>query len=59
MERVDYKPLNLKKLQEKKSVVVPAKEALNDVEPIMWSEEVVSGNKKVLLVEKDKIQEKK
>jgi hypothetical protein len=57
MERIDYKQLNLKKLQKKKSIVVPTEKALMDVEPIKWSEDVINGRKQVLLVKKDQLQE--
>jgi len=50
MEKVEYKKLDLKKLFESKpSKFVPTKEALKDVEPIEWSEEVLSGKAKVIV----------
>jgi len=41
------------KIKEKKHVYVSAEEALKDVAPIEWDAEVVNGNKRVLLVNKN------
>ncbi|MCL2528633.1 MAG: hypothetical protein FWE42_09480 [Defluviitaleaceae bacterium] len=49
MDEIAYKPLDLKKLHGKKHVTVSSEEALKDVIPIEWDDDVVSGNKKVLL----------
>ena len=50
MEKAEYKKLDLKKLFESKpSKIVSTKEALKDVEPIQWSEEVLSGKAKVIV----------
>ena len=48
----NYKPLNLKILKSKEHSVVSTEEALADVIPIEWNDEVISGDKKVLLVDK-------
>ena len=48
-----YKPLNLKNLQNKKRLTVSTEEALKDVIPIEWDNDVINGNKEVLLVEKN------
>ena len=47
-----YKALNLKKIQEKESSIVPTEKALEDIKQIQWDDEVVKGNKKVLLIAK-------
>lgn len=44
-----YKPLNLSKLDGKKSTVVSSERALEDISPLNWSKSVSSGKKKVLL----------
>ena len=41
--------LDLSKLTHRKRVSVTTKEALKDVEPFEWSEEVLSGKKKVIM----------
>ena len=50
MANTDYKPLNLDKLKDKKHVVVSTEEALKDISPINWNDEVVCGERHVLLV---------
>ena len=50
MDKVTYRPLDLKKIQDKKHTVVSSEEALNDVIPIEWDDDVVSGKKNILLV---------
>jgi stage IV sporulation protein B len=49
----NYKPLNLKNLKNKNQSAISAEEALADVIPIEWDDEVVSGDKNVLLVDKN------
>lgn len=42
--------LNVKKLVENKNtIILSSKDALLDVTPIKWSQEVVNGNKKVVV----------
>ncbi|MGL5329087.1 MAG: hypothetical protein ACRDD7_07455 [Peptostreptococcaceae bacterium] len=41
------KKLNMNKIKENPIGTIPSKEALKDVTPIQWSEDVVSGKKKV------------
>jgi len=52
MDEIIYRPLDLNKLQNKKHTNISSEEALGDVVPIQWDDDVVSGKKKVLLVEK-------
>lgn len=40
-----YKPLNLDVLKNKKSTIITSKEALKDVTPIDWNNEIISGKK--------------
>ena len=47
-----YKPLDLKKLYSENLMTVSTKDALENITPIEWDDEVVSGNKSVLLVKK-------
>lgn len=48
------KSFNLNILQNKKTTIVSTQDSLKDVTPINWSEEVLSGKKKVLLDYNDK-----
>ena len=50
MDAVDYEPLDVNALQEKKSVVISSKQAIKDVIPIKWDDKVAAGYEKVLLV---------
>jgi len=50
---VGYAPLNLNLFSSKKSKIVSSDSALKDVTPIPWSNEVITGNKKVILTTKD------
>lgn len=43
-----YNPLDLKILRSKKSSTISYEESLKDVEPIDWSDKVLSGKKKKL-----------
>ena len=48
MEKSNCKGINIDEiLQSKQFVFVSSKEALKDVEPIQWSEDVLSGKVKV------------
>ena len=51
MENIVYKPLDMKKINNKKSLFVSTEEALSDVSIIEWDDEVLNGNKKVILVD--------
>ena len=53
MEESTYRPLDMKKIQNKESVLISAEEALKDIIPIEWDEDVLNGNKQVILVEKN------
>jgi RimJ/RimL family protein N-acetyltransferase len=44
-----YNPLDMKILRSKESTTISSEEALKDIEPIDWSDEVLSGKKKVTL----------
>ena len=46
-ENDKYKPLDLKVLKNKKSSTLSYEESLEGIEPIDWSDEVLSGKKKV------------
>ncbi|MCL2217985.1 MAG: hypothetical protein FWB91_13340 [Defluviitaleaceae bacterium] len=53
MEKSKCNGLNVKELlKSKQSVFISTKEALEDVEPIQWSEHVINGNFKVTISEK-------
>ncbi len=47
MDNKAYKPLNMKMLNSKKSTIVSSQDALKDITPINWSEDVVLGRKKI------------
>ncbi|CAK7084383.1 hypothetical protein [Tissierella sp.] len=49
MSSKKFKSLDLDKLKDKKSRIVSTKEALSDVTSINWSEEVLSGQKKIMV----------
>jgi len=42
-----YNPLNMKILRSKESTTISYEESLEDIEPIDWSDEVLSGKQKV------------
>jgi len=53
MEKSTYKGLDINEiLKSKPFVSVSTKEALKDVEPIQWSEDVISGKFKVTVSDK-------
>ena len=42
--------LNVKKLREcKETIIISSKDALSDVTPINWSQDVLDGNKRVVI----------
>jgi hypothetical protein len=47
MENKNFRSIDLNKLNNKKSVIVSSRIALKDVNTINWSEDVVSGKKKI------------
>ncbi len=49
MNNENLRPLNMNKIKEKQNVFISSKEALKDVTPINWSNEVLSGKKKILV----------
>lgn len=49
MATKNYKSLDLSKLTDKKNIIVSSEKALKDVPPINWSNDVLSGKKKVLV----------
>ena len=51
-DKAKYKPLDLNKLKDKKRENISSEEALKDVIPIKWRDDVVGGNNRVLLVGK-------
>lgn len=48
-----YKPLDMEKIKDKKIIFISTENALKDVVPIEWDEEVATGDKRVLLVGKN------
>ena len=54
MDKLIYRPLDMKKLQDKKHSLTTCEEALKDILPIQWEDDVLSGTKKVLLIDKEK-----
>ena len=46
-ENNKYNPLDLKILRNKKSSALSYEKSIEDIEPIDWSDEVLSGKKKV------------
>ncbi|UWG97984.1 hypothetical protein LPY66_04030 [Dehalobacter sp. DCM] len=47
MMKQKFKSLNLSKLNGKKTTIVSSEKALEDITPINWSKDVLSGKKKV------------
>ena len=53
VEKLEYNKLDIKKLLETKPTVIGcSKEALKDVIPIQWSDDVLSGKVKVIISDK-------
>ena len=48
-----YNPLDLKKLHDENVLTISTKDALKDVTPINWDDEVMNGRKSVLLIDKN------
>lgn len=46
---MSVRKLDMKKIAQKKSIIVSTKEALKDVTPIKWGPSVLSGQKKVIV----------
>lgn len=44
-----YNPLDIKVLRSKKSTTISYEESLKDIKPIDWSDEVLSGKKKITI----------
>ena len=49
MKNQDYQPLDLELLKSKNCKVITTKEALKDVTPIDWGDEVLNGETKVII----------
>jgi len=49
MKNQKLKPLDLTKLKNKQSKFISSKEALADVTPITWNEDVLTGKKRVIV----------
>jgi len=49
MSAAGYATLNMNIINTKKSKIISSKEALKDVTPIIWDNEVLNGNKKVII----------
>jgi hypothetical protein len=52
--RTEYKRLDINKINSRITKIVPMEEALKDVAPIEWSDEVLSGEKKVIVTNAEK-----
>ena len=52
MEESTCRLLDMKKIQNKERVLISAEEALIDVIPIEWNEDVLNGYKQLILIEK-------
>jgi hypothetical protein len=52
--RTEPKRLDMNKLNSRITKIVPIEEALKDVTPIEWSDEVLSGEKKVVITNAEK-----
>jgi len=52
IENKEYRRLDITKLRSKKSSVISSEESLKDIVPIDWSDEVLSGKKKVIITSK-------
>lgn len=46
---VEYRKLDLSKLKSRKRKVISTEDSLRDIVPIQWSDEVISGQKKVVI----------
>lgn len=44
-----YRTLDMSKISNKKSKVISCKNALSDVTPINWSDDVLTGKKKIIV----------
>ena len=57
MTNAGYKKLNMELIAKKSSKTVSSSEALRDVVPVEWSDDVISGKSKVILgvPEKEKV----
>ena len=53
VDKSKYNPLDLKKLHDEYVLTISTKDALKDVTPINWDDEVVNGRKSVLLIDKN------
>jgi len=52
IDNKEYRHLDITKLRSKKSIVISSEESLKDIVPIDWSDEVLSGEKKVIITGK-------
>lgn len=46
-----YAALNLQALKQKKGRIISSQEALRDIKPILWDDEVLKNKKKITIVE--------
>lgn len=53
----EYKRLDLERLSKRKRTTVPMEDALKDVIPIKWSEEVRDGSKKIIITNPSTLKE--
>jgi len=49
MMNLKFKSLDLSKLNGKKATIVSSEKALEDITPINWSKDVLSGKKKIII----------
>lgn len=55
MNNKKLKPLNMDKIKNRKSIFLTSKESLKDVISFSWSEEVLRGESKIVVVHNKKI----
>ena len=48
-QKTEYEPINMEEVLKKPFRIISMADALNDVIPVEWSEDVLSGKKKVFL----------
>lgn len=55
----EYRRLDFSKLKHRMGNIISTEEALKDVTPIQWPEEVLTGKKKVIITKAEKDNENK
>lgn len=49
----EYKKVSIKKIEHRITSTLTTNEALKDVEPMCWSEEVMTGKEKVIITKRE------